>query len=770
MGLHKIVVITIIISFLSITESTCPPFSCDTSNLDTREFHFCNFSLPVAQRVDDLISRLNLDEKISQLGSTSPAIPRLSIPAYEWWSEALHGLSTEGEGVLFNGTIKYATQFPQIILTASSFDEHLWYRIAQAIAKEARAVYNAGELKGMTFWAPNVNILRDPRWGRAQETAGEDPMVVGKYAVAYVRGLQGDSFEGGKLKDGHLQASACCKHFAAQDLDYWNGHHRFSFDAEVTPQDMADSFQPPFKTCVEEGKATSLMCAYSRLNGVSNCANYDLLTKTARGQWGFNGYIVSDCDAIRIMHLVHGYTIEDAVAASLKAGMDVNCGSFVTNYTRLALEKKKLQESDIDRALHNIFTIRMRLGLFNGDPRKLEYGDISPVEVCSKEHKDLALEAARNGIVLLKNSAKLLPLSKIKTPSLAVIGPKANYSELLLGNYAGIPCNNVSLLQGFQRVVENIGYHPGCNFVNCTSAAIDEAVDVVKKAQYVVLVMGLDQQVERENWDRMDLGIPGQQENLIEAVAQAAVEPVILVLVGGGPIDISFAKKNPKIGGILWIGYPGEAGAAALTQIIFGEHNPGGRLPVTWYPKEFIEVPMTDMNMRPNSTTGYPGRTYRFYKGPKVYEFGYGLSYTKYSYKIASISHDKFHFNNQTADKDTKHDSLHSIIVPNIGSEVCNMTKLSVKVAVENKGKIAGLHPVLLFLMHSKVNDDEVPRKQLIGFKSVHLGAREKTKINFIVSPCEHFTRANKNGISVIDEGKYYLVVGKKKYPVTVLI
>lgn len=267
--------------------------------------------------------------------------------------------------------------------------------------------------------------------------------------------------------------------------------------------------------------------------------------------------------------------LSDLFHVNCNLGMDVNCGSFVTNYTILALEKNKLQESDIDRALRNIFSIRMRLGLFDGDPKKLEYGNISPAVICSQEHRDLAVEAARNGIVLLKNLAELLPLSKIKTTSLAIIGPKANDSELLLGNYAGIPCKNVSLLQGFQHVVQNTGYHPGCNFVNCTSAAIDEAVDVAKKAKYVILVMGLDQRVERENWDRVDLGLPGQQEILINAVAEAAVEPIILVLVSGGPIDISFAKNNSKIGGILWIGYPGEGGAAALTQIIFGEHNPG---------------------------------------------------------------------------------------------------------------------------------------------------------------------------------------------------
>lgn len=257
------------------------------------------------------------------------------------------------------------------------------------------------------------------------------------------------------------------------------------------------------------------------------------------------------------------------------SGMDVNCGSYLKSYTKSAVEKQKVKESDIDRALHNLFSIRMRLGLFNGDPRKLEYGDISSVEVCSQQHRALALEAARNGIVLLKNSAKLLPLSKIKTTSLAVIGPKANDSEVLLGNYEGYPCKNVTLLQGLQEYVKNTMYHPGCNFVNCTSAAIDEAVDIAKKADYVVLIMGLDQTLEREKLDRTELGLPGMQESLITAIVQAAPKPVILVLMCGGPVDVSFAKENQNIGAILWVGYPGEGGATALAEILFGEHNPG---------------------------------------------------------------------------------------------------------------------------------------------------------------------------------------------------
>lgn len=762
-----------LICFISLlrTESTQPPFSCDASNPATASFPFCNAKLPIAERAKDLVSRLTVDEKVLQLVNAAPEIPRLGISAFEWWSEGLHGISRHGKGTLFNGTIKAATQFPQIILTASSFDENLWYRVALAIGREARAVYNAGQLKGLTLWAPNINILRDPRWGRGQETAGEDPMMVGKYGVAYVRGLQGDSFEGGMLKDGHLQASACCKHFIAQDLDNWHNFSRYTFNAQVLKQDLADSYEPPFKSCVEQGKASSVMCAYNLLNGIPHCANFDLLTTTARGKWGLQGYIVSDCDAVEIMYTEQGYAKEpeDAVAATLRAGMDVNCGSHLKKYTKSALEKQKVKESDIDRALHNLFSIRMRLGLFNGDPRKLEYGDISAAEVCSQEHRALAVEAARNSIVLLKNSNRFLPLAKIKTTSLAVIGPKANDSSVLLGNYEGYSCKNVTLFQGLQGYVANTMYHPGCDFINCTSAAINEAVDIAKKTDYVVLVMGLDQTVEREKLDRTELGLPGMQEKLITAIAEAASKPVILVLMCGGPVDVSFAKDNQKIGAILWVGYPGEGGAVALAQILFGEHNPGGKLPVTWYPREFEKVPMNNMRMRPESSSGYPGRTYRFYNGPKVFEFGYGLSYTNYSYSFASVSQNQLHLKNPKVNKTTKNRSGLNIAVSDVGPEVCNNAMFTVKVVAKNQGAMAGKHPVLLFLRHSNTVD-EVPRKSLIGFQSVNLEAGANAQVTFDVKPCEHFSRANRDGTLVIDEGKHFLLVGDQEFPIPVLV
>lgn len=631
------------------------------------------------------------------------------------------------------------------------------------IGAEARAVYNAGQAEGMTFWAPNINIFRDPRWGRGQETPGEDPLVTGKYSVAYVRGVQGDSFEGGKLK-GHLQASACCKHFTAYDLDDWNGVNRFIFDARVTVQDMADTYQPPFQSCVEQGRASGIMCAYNRVNGVPSCADYNLLSETARGRWGFHGYITSDCDAVSIIHDNQGYakTPEDAVVDVLKAGMDVDCGSYLQNYTKKAVEEKKLPQSEIDRALRNLFSVRMRLGLFDGSPVRQPFGNIGPDQVCSKDHQDLALEAARSGIVLLKNSDRLLPLPKKRSLSLAVIGPNANSPQTLLGNYAGPPCKSVTPLQALQSYVKNTIFHQGCDTVSCYSAAIDEAVKIAKGVDYVVLVLGLDQTQEREGHDRVHLELPGMQQELIDRVASAAKKPVVLVLLSGGPVDISAAKNDKHIGSILWAGYPGQAGGTAVAEIIFGDHNPGGRLPVTWYPREYIKLPMTDMRMRASS--GYPGRTYRFYEGEKVFEFGYGLSYSNYVYEFPAVTQSMLQLNQSSASQTAEY-----MLVSELGKEVCERKKISVNVRVKNEGEMAGKHSVLLFMRRKKPSHGS-PVKELVGFQSVNLKAGKRAEVEFVLNPCEHLSRANEAGLMVIEPGSHFLVVGDVELPLTITI
>ncbi|KAB2040597.1 hypothetical protein ES319_D02G095200v1 [Gossypium barbadense] len=736
-SLLYLVCITSLLFILS--ESTQPPFSCDASDPATKSYPFCETTLPITQRVRDLVSRRTLGEKISQLVNSAPAIPRLGIPDYQWWSEALHGLAVS-RGMRFNGTIRSATSFPQVILTAASSDVHLWYRIAQAVGIEGRAIYNVGQAMWLTFWAPNINIFRDPRWGRGQETPGEDPLVTGKYAVSYVRGIQGDSFEGGKLGE-NLQASACWKHFTAYDLDNWKGVTRYVFNANI--------YQPPFQSCIEEGKASGVMCAYNRVNGVPNCADYNLLSKTARGQWGFNGYITADCDAVATIYEQQGYVKvpEDAAADVRKA----------------AVEKRKLSLSEIDRALYNLFSIRMRLGLFNGNPVKQPFGNSGLDQICSQEHQNLALEAARNGIVLLKNAKKTPSAFENQNNFPCSNGPQCRFRTNTSWKLCRPSLQNYYTIERLQSYVKDTRFHQGCSAVNCSSAFTDQAMNVATGADRIVLVMGLDQTQEREKLDRVDLVLPPKQQNLISAIARAAKNPIILVLLSGGPVDISFAKNDPHIGSILWAGYPGEAGGRALAEIIFGDHNPGGRLPVTWYPQSYTNIPMTDMRMRPEPSSGYPGRTYRFYQGLKVFEFSYGLSYSNYTYEFLPVKRNKVYLHIQVSSHVVGNSNPPGFIpVSKIGTEVCDKIKHQVTVRVENNGEMAGKHSLLLFVRPANMSNMR-PVKQLVAFQSVNLKAGERAEIELQLRPCEHLSLANEDGTMVIEEGSYFLSIGDKE-------
>jgi len=749
-----------------------PPYACDSRDPATRSYTFCDSSKPITVRVEDLISRLSLEEKISQLGNNASAVPRLGIPKYEWWSEALHGVAVWGGlGINFNGPIHGATSFPQVILTAASFNDTLWYLIGQAIGIEARAIYNAGQASGLTLWAPNVNIFRDPRWGRGQETPGEDPVLSGRYSVAYVRGLQGDPLNSASEASSstRLRASACCKHYTAYDMDNWEGHTRIFFDAVVSQQDLLDTYQPPFRSCVEEGRASGIMCSYNSLNGVPTCADFNLLNKAARTDWGLQGYVTSDCSAVYLVYTAHQYarTAEDAVAAVLKAGMDVECGNVLQNYTLSAIEQGKVIESDINRALRNLFSVRMRLGLFDGDLSHQLDGKLTMQDVCSEEHQRLALEAARQGIVLLKNSRGYLPLSKTQTKSLAVIGPNANNGLTLLGNYYGPPCNIITPLQGLQKYVANTLYYPGCEDLACISDNLfGEALENANKVDAVVVVVGLDQTQEKEELDRIDLTLPGQQEILVDQVTRAAKSPVVLVIISGGPVDVSFAVNNPQISSIIWAGYPGQAGGQALAEIIFGDYNPGGRLPMTWYPQDFVKIPMTDMNMRPNHDTGYPGRTYRFYTGKKVFDFGQGLSYSTYSYKFSSTTINKIDLNVRMEHVEALDNTGKAHVrVENIP---CSKLTFTSSIFVRNHDNMDGSHSVLLY-SRSPATHKGVPQKQLIGFRSVHVQGKQTTKVTFEVKPCDHLSTVKENGVRVLTIGSHSLIVGDTQYPVSLV-
>ncbi|CAN6459457.1 unnamed protein product [Victoria cruziana] len=758
-----------------------PPVSLqNTSDFPCRPpnhnfYPFCNSSLPVSVRARSLISLLTLQEKIQQLSNNASSIPRLGIPAFQWWSESLHGIATDGPGVNFSGVVSSATVFPQVILTVASFNRTLWNLIAKAIAAEARAMYNVGQA-GLTYWAPNINVFRDPRWGRGQETPGEDPFVVGAYAVEYVKGFQGeygvggsqDGFGGlpekrfleGRDGGGSLMLSACCKHFIAYDLEKWENFTRYTFNAQVSMQDMEDTYEPPFKSCIQDGHASCLMCSYNEVNGVPACELRDLF-QTARKQWGFNGYITSDCDAVATIYEYQKYapTPEDAVARALKAGMDINCGTYLLRHTQAAVEKGKLTEFDIDNALFNLFIVQLRLGVFDGDSRKQRYGGVQTSGVCSSMHRQLALEAARQGIVLLKNEKNFLPLTASEVESLAIIGPAANDTNILGGDYTGFPCDARSILYGFQNYVKNVSYASGCRDVACDSSdGLQQAVDIAKMVDAVIVVAGIDLSQEKEDLDRTSLLLPGKQQDLALAIAKVSRRPVILVLVGGGPVDVSFARDNELISSILWIGYPGEVGGQAVTEVIFGEHNPGGRLPVTWYPESFTSVPMNNMNMRPDASRGYPGRTYRFYTGEAIYEFGHGLSYTNYSYKIISAP-DKVSVVGELYENYGYY-HFHVNELPS-----CEKLAFQLQVSVFNLGDRHGSHVVMLFSSGPK-GFKGAPRKQLIGFERVHVKSQKTTNVSFLLRPCEHLRLADENGHRILALGAHVVMVGGEKHTI----
>ncbi|GLJ44838.1 hypothetical protein SUGI_0943260 [Cryptomeria japonica] len=748
-------------------------YACNPKRMDIKKLGFCNTSMTFNERAKDLVGRLTLQEKVQQLVNQAAGVPRLGVPGYEWWSEALHGVSNTGPGVKFNATVPGATSFPQVILTAASFNESLWYKIGQVVSTEARAMHNVGQA-GLTYWSPNVNIFRDPRWGRGQETPGEDPLVVSQYAVNYVKGLQEID-----NKSDTLKISTCCKHYTAYDLDNWNGVDRFHFNAEVTQQDLEDTYQPPFKSCVQEGHVSSVMCSYNRVNGVPTCADENLLKGIVRDQWGLDGYIASDCDSVAVFYEAIKYTDtpEDAVAVALKAGLDLNCGTYLGKYTENAVKTGKVEQSVVDQALVNNYVVLMRLGFFDGDPLNQTYGKLGAKDVCTAEHQQLALDAARQGIVLLKNNGSL-PLSASKFKSLAVIGPHANATKVMIGNYAGIPCKYTTPLQGLQKY-SKITYQQGCANVACSDAGlINASVQAAKSADAVILVVGLDQSIEAEGLDRVDLLLPGQQQKLVSEVAIAANGPVILVIMSAGPIDISFAKSDEKISGIFWVGYPGQAGGDAIAQIIFGDYNPGGRLPSTWYTQEYVtKVNMTDMNMRPNISTGYPGRTYRFYTGDTVYNFGYGLSFTTFELSlifaptILRISLDKSpllscsQISTNTSVVGAKvNDSLcHEEI--EVADTVCEGLNFDFVVQVRNRGNTTGSHVGLLFSKQPfNLHKNGYAKKQLIGFKRVEVKTSESQRLQFRVDVCKDLSVVDKTGKRKLLMGLHTLSVGASHY------
>ncbi|XVF72724.1 hypothetical protein PTKIN_Ptkin12aG0143200 [Pterospermum kingtungense] len=752
----KIIILVLLLS--GAFGETRDPFACDPKDAATPKLPFCKVSMPTSVRVRDLLGRLTLQEKIRLLVNNAAAVPRLGIKGYEWWSEALHGVSNVGPGTKFGGAFPGATSFPQVITTAASFNATLWEAIGRVVSDEARAMYNGGAA-GLTYWSPNVNIFRDPRWGRGQETPGEDPVLAGTYAASYVKGLQGTS-NGDRLK-----VAACCKHFTAYDLDKWNGVDRFHFNAKVSKQDIEDTFDVPFKMCVQDGNVASVMCSYNQVNGVPTCADPNLLKRTVRGRWKLNGYIVSDCDSVGVFYNTQHYTStpEEAAADAIKAGLDLDCGPFLAQFSEGAVRKGLLKEADINAALANTLTVQMRLGMYDGEPSAQPFGNLGPKDVCTPAHQELALEAARQGIVLLKNRGPSLPLSHIRHRTVAVIGPNSNATVTMIGNYAGVACGYTSPLQGIGNYAKTI-HQVGCADVACADDKLfSGAIDAASKADATVLVMGLDQSIEAEFLDRTGLLLPGRQQDLVSKVASASKGPVILVLMSGGPIDVSFANNHPRIGAILWAGYPGQAGGAAIADVLYGTTNPEGKLPMTWYPQDYVSnLPMTDMAMRSSANRNYPGRTYRFYRGPVLYPFGHGLSYTNFVHTIASAP------NVVAVPLDGRHLAGNTTIsgkAIKVNHAKCTKLSVGLQVDVKNTGSKDGTHTMLVF--SAPPSGNWAPQKQLVAFAKAHVPAGSQQRVGINIHVCKFLSVVDSSGVRRIPLGVHDLHIGNVKHSIS---
>ena len=695
-----------------------------------KDLPFMNADLPLQERVDDLVSRLTPEEKILQMQHTSPAILRLGIPQYNWWNECLHGVARNG----------IATVFPQAIGMAATFNPELVCREADIISTEARAKYyeavskNSREIyQGLTFWSPNINIFRDPRWGRGQETYGEDPFLTAQTGIAFVKGLQGNDPD-------YFKVIATAKHFAVHSGPESQRH---KFDAWVSESDLYDTYLPAFEALVREAKVYSVMGAYNRLYSIPCCASDFLLNRTLRQTWGFKGYVVSDCWAVSDIYTFHNVVPDAAKAATLalKAGCDLVCG---VEYGQLseALKLGYISEKELDVPVKRLFEARFRLGLFD-PPVKVKYSSIPANAYDTEEHRSLAREAARQSIVLLTNENSTLPLSH-KTKNIAVIGPYANDTSVLLGNYNGIPSRPVTILDGIcnkvsrnSRVVyclgaekpETYARHAGTGNPEA-KALIEEALQVTRKADVIIFAGGISPNLEGEEMDvevpgflkgdRTTLDLPENQLELLELLKKTG-KPVILVLTNGSALSINQAVQNTQAVIEAW--YPGEEGGNALADVIFGDYNPAGRLPVTFY-KSVNDLPaFDDYSMK--------GRTYRYFNGDVLFPFGYGLSYSTYRYEQVKTNQAEY----------SKNDTVF------------------VSVKVSNSGMYSGDEVIQLYVKQPENSKDQ-PIKSLTAFERVYFGKGEsKTVLLTIpVSRLRHYSPENSG--YAIAEGNYQLLIG----------
>ncbi len=662
-------------------------------------------SLSAEERAIALTDAMTTEEQASQLRYDAPAVERLGIPEYNWWNEGIHGLARSG----------IATIFPQAIGLAAMFDTERVGKAAVVTSTEARAKYNSytkyGDrdiYKGLTLWAPNINIFRDPRWGRGHETYGEDPFLTAENGKAYVKGLQGDS--------DVLRVAACAKHFAVHSGPEAVRHE---FNAIATPKDMEETYLPAFEALVRDANVESVMGAYNRVNGEGACASKFLMGKLE--EWGFDGYFVSDCWAVRDFHEHHGLTttIVESAALALKTGCDLNCGC---TYMHLptALSAGLVDKEDIRKACIHLMRTRIRLGMFDD---KTEYDDIPYTVVSSDEHKNISLECAERSIVMLKNNG-ILPIDENKIKTLAVIGPNSDSRTALEGNYNGTADKYNTLLDGIrERFSGRVIFAEGCHLYKNKSSVLartgDRYAEALAAAEYadaVILCVGLDATIEGEegdtgnefsSGDKNDIRLPEPQRILIEKI-MATGKPVVIVCAAGSAIN---TESDPDA--LLHVWYPGSEGGIALAEVLFGDISPSGKLPVTFYEKSELLPEFTDYSMK--------NRTYRYAENNVLFPFGYGLTYSKVECTAVEYS-----------------DGTAAVTVVNNGSTATeDVVELYIKDYSENA----------------------VPNVSLCGFRRVALDAGEKLTVKIAVSE-KAFTAVNEAGKRARFGNKFTLYAG----------
>ncbi|KAJ5449436.1 glycoside hydrolase superfamily [Penicillium daleae] len=712
--------------------------ACQTQPLCSHQV--CDTSLSIAERVDSLVNSLTLEEKILNLVDASAGSARLGLPSYEWWNEATHGIGS-APGVQFTSkpaNFSYATSFPAPILMAAAFDDAMIRKIAQVIGKEGRAFANKG-FSGFDFWAPNINGFRDPRWGRGQETLGEDIFVAQSYVRNFIPGLQGDDPQ-------DKQVIATCKHFAVYDLETG----RYGNNYNPTQQDLSDYFLAPFKTCVRDTDVGSVMCSYNAVSGIPACANEYLLEEVLRKHWNFSAdyhYVVSDCGAVTDIWQYHNFTDteEGAASVALNAGVDLECGS---SYLKLnaSLAANQTSVEALDQALNRLYSALFTVGFFDGGKyMNLDFSDVS-----TPAAQALAYEAAVEGMTLLKND-KLLPLgSSHKYKSVAVIGPFANATTQMQGDYSGNAPFLISPLEAFESHQEwKVNYAFGTAINNDSTAGVESALTAAEKSDLIVYLGGIDNSLESETLDRISLAWPQNQLDLIMSLSKLS-KPMIVVQFGGGQVDDSVLLKNKDVQALVWAGYPSQSGGPALLDVLLGRRSFAGRLPVTQYPASYADqVSIFNIGLRPNLKDSNPGRTYKWYSGKPVIPFGYGLHYTNFEFEWE-----------ETLNRDYNIQKLIASCQRSSGGPVNDNTPFAtVKARVKNVGHETSDYVSLLFLSSTNAGPTPRPNKSLVSYIRLHNITSGSDQVSDLPLTLGSLARADENGSLVIFPGHYKIAL-----------